>query len=88
MPDPIPVMVIGRLGVDAAYQGQRIGIAMVRDAIARTVQAADIAGIRAILVHAKTEQAKAFWERCEFRASVVSPMTLMITIADAKRAIG
>jgi GNAT superfamily N-acetyltransferase len=88
MPDPIPVMVLGRLAVDFRWQGRGIGRALLRDAILRTVQAADIAGIRALLVHAKSPEAKKFYEACGFGASPVAPMTLMITIADAKRSLG
>lgn len=87
MPDPIPVMVLGRLAIDQAYQGRRLGAALLRDAVLRTLQAAEIAGIRAILVHAISEDAKKFYERCGFSPSPVDPMTLMITVADAKRAI-
>jgi predicted N-acetyltransferase YhbS len=60
MPDPIPVMVIGRLAVDQGWRSQGLGRALLRDAILRTVQAADIAGIRAILVHAKSNEARVF----------------------------
>lgn len=85
MPNPIPVMIIGRLAVDRSHHGQGIGRGMVRDAILRTLQAAGIAGIRAILIHAKSAEAKAFYERLGFASSPVDPMTLMITIAEAKR---
>jgi predicted N-acetyltransferase YhbS len=88
MPDPVPVMVIGRMAVAIDRQHQGIGAAMLRDAILRTLQAADIAGIRAILVHAKTDRAKEFYEKCGFRCSPVEPMTLMITISAAKRELG
>jgi GNAT superfamily N-acetyltransferase len=87
MPDPIPVMVLGRLAVDRRWQGRGVGRALLRDAVLRTVQAADIAGIRALLVHAKSPEAKKFYEACGFGASPLAPMTLMITIADAKRGI-
>jgi GNAT superfamily N-acetyltransferase len=87
MPDPVPVMVLGRLAVDRAYQGRGLGRALLRDAVLRTLQAAEIAGIRAILVHAISEEAKEFYERCGFAASVVDPMTLMITVADAALAL-
>ena len=87
MPDPVPVMVIGRLAVDEAFQGRGLGRALVRDATLRTIQAADIAGIRAILVHAVSADAKRFYERCGFRPSPIDPMTLMITIRDAKAAL-
>ncbi|AFY84111.1 GNAT family N-acetyltransferase [Oscillatoria acuminata] len=88
MPDPIPVMVIGRLAVDRHWQGKGIGSALLRDAILRTLQAAEIAGIRAILVHAISEEAKQFYEKCGFTASAIDPMTLMVTVKDAKNALG
>lgn len=88
MPDPIPVMVIGRLAVDQQWQGKGIGYALIRDAVLRTLQAAKIVGIRAILVHAISEEAKQFYEKCGFTASPVAPMTLMVTVADAKAALG
>jgi GNAT superfamily N-acetyltransferase len=88
MPDPIPVMVLGRLAIDRAYHGRRLGAGLLRDAILRTLQAAEIAGIRAILVHAISEDAKTFYERCGFSQSPVDPMTLMITMADAEKVLG
>ena len=88
MPDPVPVMVLGRLAVDRAYQGRGIGVGLLRDAILRTLQAAELGGIRAVLVHAISEEAKRFYERYGFVVSPLDPMTLMITIADAKRAAG
>ncbi|HVB59200.1 MAG TPA: GNAT family N-acetyltransferase [Candidatus Acidoferrales bacterium] len=87
MPDPLPVMIVGRLAVERSWQGRNIGWSLLRDAILRTIQAAEIGGIRAILVHAISEDAKRFYERYGFAASPVDPMTLMVTIGDAKRAI-
>jgi GNAT superfamily N-acetyltransferase len=87
MPDPVPVMVIGRLAVDRTVQGQAIGSALLRDAVLRTLQAAEIAGIRAVLVHAISESAKRFYEKRGFVASPVEPMTLMTTVAEARRAL-
>ena len=87
MPDPVPVMVIGRLAVDQTVQGQALGPALLRDAVLRTVQAAEIAGIRAILVHAISERAKRFYEMSGFIASRIEPMTLMITVAEARKAM-
>jgi GNAT superfamily N-acetyltransferase len=88
MPDPIPVMVIGRLAIDQNWQGRGLGKGLLRDAILRTRQAAEIAGIRAILVHAISEKAKQFYESCGFNASPIEPMTLMITIADVEKSLG
>jgi GNAT superfamily N-acetyltransferase len=85
MPDPIPVMILGRLAVHKNYQGRRIGPALLRDAVLRTLRAAEIAGIRAILVHAISEDAKQFYERSGFSASPLNPMTLMVTLAQASR---
>jgi GNAT superfamily N-acetyltransferase len=87
MPDPVPVMMLGRLAVDRAWQGHGLGRGLLRDAVLRTLQAAEIGGIRAILVHAISEDAKRFYERYGFRDSPVDPMTLMITVADAEKAL-
>jgi len=87
MPDPVPVIVIGRLAVDQSMQGQGVGPALLRDAVFRTLQAAEIAGIRAILVHAISERAKRFYEKAGFIASPHDPMTLMITVAEALEAL-
>jgi GNAT superfamily N-acetyltransferase len=82
MPDPIPVMVIGRLACDRNWQGCGIGRALLRDAILRTLQAAEIAGIRAILVHAISEDAKLFYQKCGFTVSPIEPLTLMLKVSD------
>ncbi len=87
MPNPVPVMIIGRLAIDSGYQGRGIGSALLRDAILRTAQAAEIAGIRAILVHAISESAKRFYEKSGFIPSPVDPMTLMITVVAAAHAL-
>jgi GNAT superfamily N-acetyltransferase len=88
MPDPVPAMVLGRLAVDKAHHGRGVGTGLLRDAVLRTMQAADIAGIRTILVHAISEPAKRFYERYGFVASPVDPMTVMITVAEAARILG
>lgn len=88
MPDPIPVMVLGRLAVDKAWHGKGVGTGLLRDAVLRTLQAAEIAGVRAILVHAISEAAKRFYEKYGFVASPVDPMTVMITTAEAAKIIG
>jgi GNAT superfamily N-acetyltransferase len=87
MPDPIPVMVLGRLAVDRTLQGQGLGRGLLRDAILRTLQAASIAGVRALLVHAISDDAKRFYQRCGFAESPLDPMTLMIAIADAETSL-
>jgi GNAT superfamily N-acetyltransferase len=86
MPDPVPVMIIGRLAVHKDHQGRQIGPGLLRDAVLRTLQAAEIAGVRAILVHAISERARKFYEGCGFIPSPMDPMTLMITVAEAGKA--
>ncbi|MBI3679106.1 MAG: GNAT family N-acetyltransferase [Acidobacteria bacterium] len=85
MPDPVPVMILGRLAVDKAFQGRGVGTGLLRDAVLRTLQAAEVAGIRALLVHAISNDAKHFYEGHGFIASPVDPMTVMITLAEAER---
>lgn len=87
MPDPVPVMVIGRLAIDSSHQGRGLGRALLRDAVLRTMQAAEIAGIRAVLVHAISEDARRFYERCGFRASPLEPMTLMLTMREVQNVL-
>lgn len=87
MPEPIPVMVLGRLAVDQQWQGQGLGKALLRNAIFRTLQAAEIAGIRAILVHALHEQAATFYRKAGFIASPIHEYTFMLLLKDAKAAL-
>ena len=87
MPNPIPVMVIGRLAVDRAFQGRGLGRALLRDAVLRTLQAAAIAGIRALVLHAISDDAKRFYAHCGFTESPLDPMSMMISIADAERTL-
>ena len=84
MPDPVPVIVLGRLAIDQKWQGQGLGKALLKDALLRVLQAADIIGVKAIIVHALSEEAKAFYEKFGFSASPSNPMTLMITLKDVR----
>lgn len=81
MPDPIPVMVLGRLAIDQEYQKKKLGDALLRDAFLRVIQAADIAGIKAILVHAISEEAKKFYLDRSFVVSPSETMTLVLPLA-------
>ena len=84
MPDPIPVMIIGRLAVDLAWQHHGIGAALLRDALLRTIQVSEIAGVKALLVHAISEQAAGFYKKLGFHPSPVNPKTLFLSIRQAK----
>ena len=88
MPDPIPVVVLGRLAIDRSHQGQGIGRALVRDALLRVVQASEAIGIRGVLVHALSDEARAFYLAVGFEASPLDPMTLMATMNDLGREAG
>ncbi len=87
MPDPIPVMILGRLAVDVSVQGQGIGRGLLKDAILRTLKAAQIAGIRAILVHALDETAAGFYRKHGFLDSPIDSLTLMLPLAQARMAL-
>jgi GNAT superfamily N-acetyltransferase len=84
MPDPIPVVVLGRLAVDTALHGQGFGRALVRDAGLRVLQAADAIGIRGLTVQALSNEAKVFYEHLGFEPSAQDPQLLMITLADLR----
>ena len=84
MPDPIPVVVLGRLGVDTSVSGQGLGRALVRDAALRILQAADVIGVRGMTVQALSDEAKTFYEHMGFEPSPLDPKLLMITLADLK----
>lgn len=81
---PVPVMILARLAVDAEFQRKGLGRALLKDALLRTLQAADIAGIRAILVHAKDEQARAWYVSWDFEPSVTDPYHLFLLLRDLK----
>jgi GNAT superfamily N-acetyltransferase len=87
MPDPIPIVVLGRLAIGRAYQGKGIGRALFRDAGLRVLHAAGSIGIRGILVHALSDDARAFYFALGFDPSPIDPMTLMITLADLRAAL-
>jgi GNAT superfamily N-acetyltransferase len=80
MPDPIPVMVLGRLAVDRRAQGRGLGPALLKDAVHRAVSVSRNTGVRALLVQALHEKAKSFYEHYGFQASPQQPMTLMLRL--------
>jgi len=86
MPDPIPVVVLGRLAIDRSLQGSGYGRALFRDAGLRAINAAETIGIRGMIVHAISDEAKAFYLRLGLRESPTAPMTLMVTIDELRRA--
>ena len=87
MPDPIPVMLMGRLAVDQTQQRKGLGRALLKDAILRTLKAANIAGMRALLVHALDDQAAEFYRQNGFLVSPIDPLVLILPLDTARRAI-
>jgi GNAT superfamily N-acetyltransferase len=84
---PIPVMVLARLAVDRTEQGHGMGRGLLKDALLRTLQAADIAGLRAIIVHAKNESARSFYERFDFIRSPIDEFRLMLLLKDVRKLV-
>lgn len=88
MPEPIPMLLLGRLAVDRRFQGRGLGDALVRDALLRCFQVSQHVGARGVLVHALSERARRFYESWRFTASPVNDMMLMLRMSSIEEAIG
>jgi len=86
-PDPVPVLVLGRLAIHKDHQQKGLGTALLNDAIRRAMRASDIAGVAALLVHAISDQARRFYLSRGFTPSPVKPMTLCLMLATVDRAL-
>jgi predicted N-acetyltransferase YhbS len=82
---PVPVMVLARLAVSTSWQGKGVGRGLLADAVRRTLQAAKIAGIRALVVHAKNDDVRSFYERVDFAPSPTDPLHLFALISDLRK---
>ena len=87
MPDPIPVIILGRLAVDRNAHGKQLGGALLRDAVSRALAVSENAGARALLVHALHEKAKAFYKHYGFEESPMDTMTLMLRLTGINGAV-
>lgn len=85
MPNPLPVLLLGRLAIDKNFHNQGFGSALLRDAMIRAVSVAGDAGVFAILVHALSDQAKKFYISRGFVESPIQPMTLMMTLETVRQ---
>jgi len=81
MPDPLPILLLGRLAIDKRFQNQGLGRALLRDAMLRAINVASDTGVFALLVHAISEQAKRFYLAHGFVESPLEPLTLLMTLA-------
>ena len=84
MPDPIPVVILGRLAVDRSQQGRGLGRALFRDAARRVSHAADAIGVSAIVVHAISDEARRFYLALGFQPCLRNDMTLVVTLRDVR----
>lgn len=84
MPDPVPAILLGRLAVDLKEAGKGLGSFLLRDAILRTLEAAEVIGVRVLLVHAASEAARKFYQDRGFEESPTNPMHLMLLLKDAR----
>jgi GNAT superfamily N-acetyltransferase len=85
---PVPLMILARLAVDLQHQGKGLGKALLKNALLRTAQAAEIAGIRALVVHAKDESARQWYRNWEFEPSPSDPFHLFLLMKDVKAILG
>ena len=81
-------MLLTRLAVDRRFHGQGLGAGLLKDAMLRTLQAAEIAGLRAIIVHAKDDEARAFYEHFDFAPSPSDPHHLMVLLKEVRSLVG
>jgi GNAT superfamily N-acetyltransferase len=84
---PIPVVLIGRLGVDRRYANQGIGRFLIQDAFQHIIQTADIIGTRAVMVQAKNPEAAEFYRRLGFQASDTDPMLFFHLVKDVRKSL-
>lgn len=85
---PIPIILLARLGVDVAAQGQGLGAALVKDAMLRASQAAEIVGARALVIHAESDRARGFYlHLAEFEVPPTDPLHLMLLMSDVARLV-
>jgi GNAT superfamily N-acetyltransferase len=85
---PVPVMILARLAIASDRQGQGLGAGLLKDAMQRTLAAADIAGVRAFVVHAKDDVSRRFYERFDFQPSPTDSNHLFVLIKDIRAALG
>jgi GNAT superfamily N-acetyltransferase len=85
---PVPIMLLARMAVASGSRGRKFGAGLLKDAMLRTLQAAEIAGIRAFVVHAKDDEARTFYERFDFIASPTDAYHLILLMKDVRALVG
>lgn len=88
LPNPVPVIVLGRLAVDARHSGKALGPFLLREAMQRTAQASEIAGLRALVVHAIDDEAVSFYAKYGFQVFPAGTRTMFLPVETLRQAIG
>jgi GNAT superfamily N-acetyltransferase len=83
-PDPLPAVLLGRLAVDSQYQGRGLAAALLKHFVLKSVEVAELTGVRLLLVHAKNDPARRFYLRYGFEPSPVDDMTLILLVKDIR----
>ena len=84
-PDPLPALLLGRLAVDTKYQGHGLGAALLKHFLLKSLEVAELTGVRVLLVHAKDDGAASFYRRFGFEPSPIDDLTLMLLVKDVAR---
>lgn len=82
--DPLPALLLGRLAVDVAYQGQSLGAALLKHYLLKSLEVAELVGVRLLLVHAATPEAAAFYHHHGFQPSPIDDLTLLLLLNDLR----
>jgi GNAT superfamily N-acetyltransferase len=83
-PDPLPALLLARLAVDQKHQGRGLGAALLKHFLLKSIEIADVTGVRGLLVHAKDPSAAAFYQRYGFEPSPIDDLTLMLLVKDLR----
>jgi len=81
---PVPAILLARLAVDRSHQGGGVGRSLLQDVLLRCVEAADAIGARVLLVHAKHQEAKAWYMQVGFEESPTDPLHLLMLLKDVR----
>ncbi len=84
-PDPIPAMLLGRLAVDSRHQGKGLAAALIKHFLLKTLDVADLTGVRLALVHAKNHKVAEFYRRYGFEPSPIDDLTMMVLVKDLRQ---
>jgi GNAT superfamily N-acetyltransferase len=88
MPEQVPLLLIGRLAIDAAWRGRGVGSALLADALRRCLAASRIAGVRGVVAHAIDDEAVGFYERHGFMRCPLGERVMLMPIETVRSLVG